>query len=301
MRRKKTAKMIFAALILLALAFMGQAAAAEKETPPLDVHWEPSADEVVADMLALARVQKDDVVYDLGCGDGRVVIAAVQKGARGLGIDLDPQRIRESVENARKAKVSDRVRFIEQDLFQSQIGDATVVMLYLFPEVNLRLRPKLFRDLKPGTRVVSHSHDMGSWIPEQTLRSSNGHYIHYWVMPANLAGNWEFTLPGRLGKEPSRLRLQQRFQRVSGALEAEPSTVPLTEIGLQGAFLKFTAEMLDKGKTITLRFQGRVKGDTIEGTVESQVGTRREKAPWKARRDPSTSNPWDQMEGASER
>ena len=141
-----------------------------QEQIKLDVPYEPSSEEVVRAMIEIAKVGKNDLVYDLGCGDGRIVIAAAQKaGARGVGVDLNPERIKESRENALKANVTDRVHFFQQDLFQPQIGNATVVMLYLWPEVNLRLRPKLFRELKPGTRVVSHSHDMGCWEPDQTL------------------------------------------------------------------------------------------------------------------------------------
>jgi ribosomal protein L11 methylase PrmA len=122
-------------------------------------------------MLRLAEVKRDDVVYDLGCGDGRIVIAAaVQYGARGVCIDIDPQRIAESRENARRAGVADRIDFRTQDLFAADIGSATVVTLFLWPDVNLRLKPKLFRELRPGTRVVSYYHDMGDWQAERVVR-----------------------------------------------------------------------------------------------------------------------------------
>jgi ubiquinone/menaquinone biosynthesis C-methylase UbiE len=126
------------------------------------------------------------VVYDLGCGDGRIVITAAKRyGARGLGVDLDPQRIKESNANARKEGVTDRVKFIEGDLFKVNLKDATVVTLYLLPEVNLRLRPKLFRELRPGTRVVSHDFDMGEWKPEKTVtvRDQREHTIYFWTIP----------------------------------------------------------------------------------------------------------------------
>jgi len=149
----------------------------------LDVPYVPTPDEVVAGMLQAAGVKKGDVVYDLGCGDGRIVIAAAQKfGTRGVGIDINPVRIQEARENAKKAGVSGLVKFIEQDLFEANIGDATVVTLYLLPAVNLKLRPKLLRDLKPGTRVVSHSFDMGDWKPVKKLEVG-GEEIFYWVIP----------------------------------------------------------------------------------------------------------------------
>jgi SAM-dependent methyltransferase len=162
---------------LTAVAALGAAAAvgcsgnspAQSARKP-DVPYEPSPPEVVRAMLELARVGKDDVVYDLGSGDGRIVIAAAQAfGARGVGIDIDPQRIAEANENARRAGVTDRVKFVQGDLFTADFSEASVVTLFLWPEVNLRLRPKL-RTLKPGTRIISHVHDMGDWAPEQTIR-----------------------------------------------------------------------------------------------------------------------------------
>jgi len=139
-------------------------------------------------MLELAEVKANDIVYDLGCGDGRIVIAAVKQfGARGVGIDIDPERIRESRENARLAGVSDRVTFVNQDLFDAKIGEATVVTLFLWPEVNLRLRPKLLRELEPGTRVVSYWHDMGDWKPDKEIRShveGESQPIYLWRVPA---------------------------------------------------------------------------------------------------------------------
>lgn len=132
--------------------------------------YEPSPPSVVAVMLELAAVSQRDVVYDLGCGDGRIVLAAVkERGARGVCVDIDPERIRESRENARRAGALDRVTFVNRDLFEVDLAPATVVMLFLWPEVNLRLRPKLLRELAPGTRVVSHYHDMGDWAPEQVV------------------------------------------------------------------------------------------------------------------------------------
>ena len=135
-----------------------------------DVIFVPTPNEVVEKMLELAAVTRDDVVYDLGSGDGRIPITAAQTyGARGVGIDIDPQRIRESRENARKAGVEDKVRFMEGDLFTADISEATVVTLYLLTQLNIKLRPKLLKELKPGTRVVSHGFDMGDWAPEQRV------------------------------------------------------------------------------------------------------------------------------------
>ena len=143
---------------------------------------------VVEEMLRTAGVKASDIVYDLGCGDGRIVItAAKQYGARGVGIDINPERIRESNENARLAVVSGRVKFLTQDLFETDLSEATVVMLYLLPSVNMKLRPKLLSELRPGTRIVSHSFDMGDWKPEKVVKvQGNGeeHTIYYWTVPA---------------------------------------------------------------------------------------------------------------------
>jgi SAM-dependent methyltransferase len=140
-----------------------------------DVRYEPTPMDVVHAMLQLAKVNAGDVVYDLGCGDGRIVItAARQFGARGVCVDIDPLRITESRENARQANVIDRIRFLNEDLFVTDVGDATVVMLFLSPEMNLAVRPKLQRELKRGTRIVSHWHHMGDWKPQETVRVRSG-------------------------------------------------------------------------------------------------------------------------------
>jgi ribosomal protein L11 methylase PrmA len=137
-------------------------------------------------MLRLAQVDANDVVYDLGCGDGRIVIAAVQQfGARGVCVDIDPQRVRESRANATSAGVAQRIRFVNQDLFDTDISDATVVTLFLWPTVNTKLRPKLWRDLKPGTRVVSYVHDMGDWTPNQAVAVDSGYgrrNVYLWII-----------------------------------------------------------------------------------------------------------------------
>jgi precorrin-6B methylase 2 len=165
-----------------------QAAAQQPATPNAptrtpDVIFVPTPEEVVDAMLNVAKVTKNDVVYDLGCGDGRIVIAAAQKyGARGVGIDLDPQRIEEANANAAKAGVTDRVKFIQGDLFTADISPATVVTLYLLPSLNVKLMPKLMKDLKPGTRIVSHAFDMGDWKPEQTLEV-DGRRVYFWTIP----------------------------------------------------------------------------------------------------------------------
>jgi SAM-dependent methyltransferase len=267
---------------------------ASKESLKLDVPFEPSSTEIVEEMLQMAGVNGKDLVYDLGCGDGRVVITAAKRtGARGVGVDIDPQRIRESVENARRAGVDGRVKFFQQDLFQTDIRRATVVMLYLWPEVNLRLRPKLLRELKPGTRVVSHSHDMGTWEADQSLTATNGHKIYFWVIPANVNGAWQWEMAGPKDKERWFLRLQQSFQKVSGTLQAGAEELPLRELELKGAWLRFACEREIKGQIYQVHFEGRVKDHLLEGTIEETSGARSVRHTWRAKRDPSTAVPWE--------
>jgi len=169
------------ALVVIAAGLVLQAAQARE---PLDVPFVPTPEAVVDRMLEMAKVGPQDVVYDLGSGDGRIVIAAAQKhGARGVGIDLSPERIREARENARAAGVADRIEFRQEDLFKADIREATVVTLYLLTTVNLQLKPRLLAELKPGTRIVSHAFAMGDWEPLAT-DTVEGRRIFYWEVPA---------------------------------------------------------------------------------------------------------------------
>jgi precorrin-6B methylase 2 len=171
------------AVLLSVVSTMAQQALKPLKKKP-EVPYVPTHEKVVAEMLKVAKVGKNDILYDLGSGDGRIVITAAKRfGTRG--VDIDPARITEARENAVKAGVADKVKFLQQDLFETDIREATVVTLFLLPEVNLRLRPKLLSDLKPGTRVVSHNFGMGNWTPLRTLnvRVPQEHTIYYWVVP----------------------------------------------------------------------------------------------------------------------
>jgi SAM-dependent methyltransferase len=197
---------LLAGAFVLTLLLFVVSTGAQQPLKPLekkpDVPYMPTHEKVVAEMLKVAKVGKDDVLYDLGSGDGRIIITAAKEfGTRGVGVDIDPDLIREARQNAVKAGVADKVKFIQQDLFETDIREATVVTLYLWPEINLRLRPKLLTDLKPGSRVVSHNHDMGDWKPLKTvrvrvpheyvisktlnMRVPHQHKIYYWVVPAH--------------------------------------------------------------------------------------------------------------------
>jgi SAM-dependent methyltransferase len=186
-RRDRVARR-WGALVVCVAALAAAAAGCQPMLRAPDVPYEPTPQHVVTEMLSIAKVGANDVVYDLGCGDGRIVITAVKQfGARGVCVDIDPQRIQESRANADKAGVAERITFLTQDLFETDIHDATVVTLFLWPSVNLKLRPALWRDLRPGTRVVSYVHDMGDWIPQEvrTVQSGSGtRKLYLWVIPA---------------------------------------------------------------------------------------------------------------------
>jgi tRNA G37 N-methylase Trm5 len=169
-------------LIVAALFAAGGATAAAAREP--DVIYVPTPQDLVEDMLRLADVKRGDVLYDLGSGDGRIPVTAARKyGIRAIGIDIDPERIREAHANAKRKGVAKLVTFRQQDLFTADFREATVVTLYLLPDLNLKLRPQLLRQLRPGTRVVLHQFDMGDWKPDKTLES-NGRTVYFWVIPA---------------------------------------------------------------------------------------------------------------------
>jgi ribosomal protein L11 methylase PrmA len=179
MRRLLTVLTLASVLTALPLGAVAQEPASRRP----DVIYVPTPEEVVDAMLQVAKVTKADVVFDLGTGDGRIPVTAAKKyGARGVGIDIDPQRIKEANENVQKNGVADKVRILQADLFEANISEATVVTLYLLPSLNQKLMPKLMKDLKPGTRIVSHAFDMGEWKPEQELDVS-GRKIYYWTIP----------------------------------------------------------------------------------------------------------------------
>lgn len=166
-----------------------QSPATEQPERTPDVVYVPTPEVVVQTMLETAKVNKNDVLYDLGSGDGRIVITAAQKyGARGTGIELRPELVKEAQENAKKAGVADRAQFKQADLFTTNFSDATVITLYLLPELNVKLRPRLLKELKPGTRIVSHDFDMGDWKPDRTVKvkgPQREHTIYFWTVPEN--------------------------------------------------------------------------------------------------------------------
>ena len=264
----------------------GQQTVAPRRAP--DVHFVPTDVAMVRAMLRVAEVGKQDLVYDLGCGDGRIVITAVKRyGARGVCVDIDPARIAESKRNADTAGVAGRIRFHEGDLFQMDLRDATVVTLYLLPALNVRLRPKLFRELRPGSRVVSNSFDMGDWKPDSTLQvqpaSQFFNFAYYWLVPADVAGRWDVSLTGSRSasnQEPYVLQLEQRYQMVTAKASRGGREVPVSGASVNGDRLKFTLIDSLGGKPRTLRFSGRVTDEKATGTLKGLPGQR--SASWSA-------------------
>jgi ubiquinone/menaquinone biosynthesis C-methylase UbiE len=266
----------------------------------LDVPYVPTKPEVVTEMLRMANVGKDDILYDLGCGDGRIVIAAAQRyGTRGVGVDIDPARIKESQENAALANVTHLVRFIEQDLFETDFHEATVVSLYLLSSVNLRLRPLLLSQLKPGTRVVSHNYNMGTWKPDQSsvvMVDNISHNVYFWIIPANVSGTWEWTWTESSKKVHYLMKLDQHFQEVSGKIKIKNQELVLRNILLTGDKIYFTAEQKKGRKITTMVFTGRASDHIMEGSMEIRGGDKPNKIAWKATRNPATMKPLDAQE-----
>jgi SAM-dependent methyltransferase len=220
-----------------------------------DVPYVPTPFDIVEQMLNIAQVGAADVVYDLGCGDGRIVVAAAKLGARGVGIDIDPERISDSERRAEREKVKERVKFITRDLFAADISEASVVTLYLLPSVNMRLRPKLLKDLKPGARIVSFSFSMGEWEPDKISG-----LVLYWVVPANVTGQWRWNCARN--SDQMTLRLKQKFQKVKGSLSIGGETFPIRNATLSGNELRFTSGSKAPGEK-TAVYQCKVAGNEL--------------------------------------
>ncbi len=282
------------AAALLALAGIGGAGAAE-----LSVSYVPTPQEVVERMLEIAKVGPQDYLIDLGSGDGRIVVTAAKKyGARGFGVDLNPERIKESVENAAKAGVSDRVAFHQRDLFDTNLSDATVITLYLLPSVNLALRPKLL-ELKPGTRLVSHDFSMDDWKPDAHVEmdvkekyggSGSKSSVYFWIVPAKVTGPWHWQLS--VGGKPQtyEITLEQKYQMISGTARVGGRSVKLQDARLRGDQISFSFSAEVNGSPLKHGFSGRVTGNTIEGAA-SLAGSRSQgQHEWNAARGAKTSH-----------
>ncbi|MBX3561564.1 MAG: class I SAM-dependent methyltransferase [Sphingomonas sp.] len=227
-----------------------------RERPDLDAAYVVTDYEVVDAMLALAQIRPGDDVIDLGSGDGRILIAAARShGAHGLGVDIDPARIRESNDNARAAGVTGRVEFRRQDLFTTPLGDAEVLTLYLSSEINRQLRPRILAEMQPGARVVSHDFDMGDWRADQR-QAVGASTVYLWIVPARIAGNWTLTANGRTAT----LAIDQSFQTFGGTATAGDATARIEHGRIAGDRIRFVTDLGDGRRT----YEGRVTGAAIE-------------------------------------
>ena len=259
------------------------------------VPYVPTPQLVVDRMLQMAKVTPQDYLIDLGSGDGRIVVtAAKQYGARGFGVDLNPVRIQESLDNAAKAGVGDRVVFQQHNLFETDLSDATVITMYLLPRVNLDLRPKLL-ELKPGTRIVSHDFSMDDWRPDDTVSfevqdkygpggGSGTSAIYFWVVPAKVTGPWQWqsTIAGK--PQNYEMVLEQSFQAITGTVRAGGRSVKLQDATLRGDQISgsFTAEV--NGSALKHEFAGRVAGGNIDGSMKLSGSRTQGQLDWNAMR-----------------
>lgn len=273
------------------------------------VPYVPTPQEVVERMLDTAKVGPNDYLIDLGSGDGRIVVTAAKKyGTRGFGVDLNPERIRESNENARAAGVTDKVAFYQRNLFETDLSQATVITMYLLPRVNVELRPKLL-ELAPGTRLVSHDFDMGDWRPDtHFVVDSKDKYggaggksdVYFWVVPARAAGTWQWqtTVAGK--SQSYEARMEQEYQSVNGSVRVGGRTASLRNVRLRGPDIRFEFTVEVNGTPVKHVFAGKVAGDAIDGTVALSGARLQSKQDWSARRAArSAANSRDAVSPAS--
>jgi precorrin-6B methylase 2 len=245
--------------------------------PARDVPYLPTEEPVVAAMLRLANVTEKDVVYDLGCGDGRICIAAAKRGARAVGVDIDLVRVRESLENATRARVRDRVKFLRQSFFDTDLREATVVMLYLLSNINVKLRPKLLWELRPGARLVVNHFDVGDWTPDATVKAHHRE-LSLFIIPAWVEGTWKCVVNDPAGRRHITLRLRRHYQQVWGTAQVGRVEVALADATLVGDRLSFTVFHPRHARRPS-RYACRVEGGTLRGTTYL-VGAEAEPAPW---------------------
>ncbi len=249
----------FAGFAAAAAIVLGGAFYAASAQPKLDIHFVPTPHEVVKRMLEIAKVGPNDTHYDLGSGDGRILIAAVKdfKAKKGVGIDLDPQRIKEANENKAKAGLGDNVIFREQNIFETDLSEATTVSMYLLTSINIRMRPKLLKELKPGTRIVTHAFNMGEWKAEHE-ESVNGYQVYLFIVPAKLEGAWEMND----GDKKISLDLKSEFTDLSGSATVNGKKSDLKGGKITGTAIEFTIDV--DGKPV--KYEGTVDGNAITGS-----------------------------------
>ena len=269
-------------LLTLALGLPGCALAQDKDYTPTvgqegkDVIWVPTPQALVERMLDMAKLTPQDILYDLGSGDGRTVITAAKRGAQAFGVEYNPDMVALSERAAAKEGATARAKFINGDIFQTDFSRATVLTLYLLPSLNLKLRPTILK-MKPGTRVVSHAFNMDDWQPDQT-ESVEGRTAYLWIVPAPVEGTWRWNGSGS-GPREFQLRLRQQFQKVEGDVQLDGRRGELRDARLSGDRISFT--VIDASGA-RVDFSGRIAGNSIQGTTKSLGGSGESK--WSATR-----------------
>ncbi len=272
-------KIKFSLLLLLTLT-----CAAAHAQWPYDVPFVPSPQVVVDEMLRLADVNKNDFVFDLGSGDGRILITAAAKfGARGIGVELDDHLIYQSEAAAKDAGVAERVQFIKQDLFKTDLSRATVITMYLLPGVNMKLRPQLLA-LKPGTRIVAHDFDLGDWKPDAKVTIRKNAML--WVVPAKVDGRWRLQLPLPAGAQTWDLDIRQKYQDIDGVVRvADRPPGGLWQPLLRGDRVSFViVDNTDREHEANLYFEGVVREGVMTGEFRRGVGSAQTRHAWRAER-----------------
>jgi SAM-dependent methyltransferase len=239
-------------------------------------------------MLDLASVGPGDVLYDLGCGDGRIVIGAARRGARGVGFDIDRLRVREGQWNAERAGVIDRVRFVRESLFDVDLRPASVVTLYLLPSINRKLRPKLLRELRTGSRIVSNYFDMDDWKPDARVETW-GRILYLWVVPAWVEGRWKCVLNHPDRRRHMSLDLRRQYQKVSGTARVGRREVRIEGGTLLGNRLSFT--VADRAEGVRLQCNATVDGAQLRGTCEEGAPDAPNRWAWCGRREERGTTP----------
>lgn len=257
-----------------------------------DVVYVPTPQVVVDEMLRMAKLTSADFVIDLGSGDGRMVrTAAKQFGARGFGVDLSDDLLRESNALAITDGVADRARFVKENLFETDLSKATVLTTYLLPEMNQKLRPKIL-SLKPGTRVVAHDYPMGDWtpdeqkeliVPEKTVGNAGRSFVYLWIVPAKVGGRWQAQLKSPAHTDALELEFSQKFQKLDGSAKSGGQTIALLAPTIAADQLSFALFTKPGDNSTRHQFNGTVKGDTIEGTVKVGDGAAQQQLPWSAK------------------
>ena len=246
--------------------------------------------EIVERMLRMAEVKKDDYVIDLGSGDGRIIVEAAKRGARGLGVDLDPNLVKHATENARQAGVGDRTRFEVRDIFETDLSQATVVAFYLLPDFNAKLLPKLLK-LQPGTRIVSHDGGIGDWPPDERLEMrapekpvgvGGVSRVELWIVPADAKGTWASELPVHGGRW--QFSIKQKYQELDIDVSAQGKDLLVRNSRLRGEEIKVIVTGIVNGRAWHHYFVGMVKDDRITGEVAVSDGNNKRSFPWTATR-----------------